>query len=447
MGISKRLIVIITLSQFVMGVLIVGVSYRLVSGILEDMYVQRIREAARNFAASASIGVIFKDVAVLEKLAGPLLRNEGIRGIELLDAQRKPIFSKGMKTSSFLEMPIEVSSGESVIFNPSQEEKPLGIVRVFYNMKVLEQRLSRILVDISVIALVVILATNFLAYILISKAVIVPMNNLLQAVRDVSAGNLDVGIEGGNLPETRELADAFRFMVDSIKEHQQALRKSYEEMARNQSLAEIGKFSLMIAHEIKNPLSVIKGSLDILKKKELQDELREQMIGYIEEEVERIDRLVKEFLQLSRPDKLNIRKVHLKDVLCAIGEKMSVVDSGTVEVEAQEGVFEADVYVLEKVLSNLISNSFEAGATKVKLTGRFNKDNVEILVEDNGKGIPQEEMENIFKPFYTTKEGGTGLGLSVVLQAVYALGGSLNVESKEGEGTVFKITFPRRREA
>ena len=311
-------------------------------------------------------------------------------------------------------------------------------------MEVLEKKLSKLLINIALIVFLTTILTNILAYILVSKAVLVPLRKLVDAVRNVSAGCMDVKVEGGDLPETAELAEAFNTMIDSIKEHQSKLRKTYEEMAKNQFLAEIGKFSLMIAHEIKNPLSVIKGAIDILKKDSINSETKNQMLSFIEEDVARIDRLVKDFLQLSRPNNLNIVKANLKDLLSSTAEKFSVMYGKTIQVEADDALFETDVALVERILSNLIDNAFEAGATTVKLTGRKSNGIIEILVSDNGCGIPKDSVEDIFKPFFTTKDKGTGLGLSVVLQAVYALGGSVEVFSKEGEGTTFKIVFPEK---
>ncbi len=444
MSLSKRLYLIITGASLFVGLLVFIVSYEMFSSALEEQFLERIRVVAKNFAASASIGLVFHDTALVARVAEPLLKDPNVVGVEVTDAEGNAVVSLGKRSPHVINIPIRSGGAESLMFSPEQQKRLLGTVRLFYSKRKLEEALRRLLVGVLVVTLMVVVAANLLAHTLVSKAALVPLKELLDAVRKVAAGDLDVAISGGGLPETRELAQAFCLMVNSLKEHQKMLKRTYEEMARNQSLAEIGKFSLTIAHEIKNPLGIIKGSLDILKKEEVDAETKRQMVEFVEEEVKRIDVLINDFLQLSRPEKVSKRRVNARVFLESLAEKLSLYESvGELKVDAPDAEIETAPHLLERVLVNLIKNGFEAGATLVEVKMEEKEESWVIRVSDNGRGIPEEERENIFKPFYTTKEKGTGLGLAVVLQAVYALGGEIEVSSIEGKGTTFTIKLPK----
>lgn len=443
MNINKRLIIIIFSTTIITGFLIFLTVYHIFSQALEERFKERIKLTAKHFAAGASIGIVFKDTSMIEKLAAPILKDEEIEGIEVKNSKGNPLFFKGKRSKYAIEIPIATGeSEESILFNPAKENI-LGKVIVFYNKKKLEEILKETLAKIFILSLLISGIFSFAAYTLISKAIYAPLKELLAAVKKVEEGDLEVKISGGNLPETKTLALAFSNMVEALKRHQKILEETYKEMAQNLSLAEIGKFSLTVAHEIKNPLGIIKGSLDILKKENIDKETKEQMLSFIEEETKRIDRLIKEFLQLSRPDNVHIKTINVKDLFLSIQEKLKIrYPDKKIIFEGPETKISTDPHLLEKIIINLIQNSFEAKADKVEVTLSHSDSSYEITIKDNGKGISREEMENIFKPFYTTKKGGSGLGLSIVLQSVYALRGKISVYSEINKGTTFKLTFP-----
>ena len=139
-----------------------------------------------------------------------------------------------------------------------------------------------------------------LIFYFISRSLVAPVKGLAQAARRVAQGDRNLRAQPGTLPETRELAVAFNVMLDSLERNRRSLEEAKEQMRRQKTLAEMGKFSLMIAHEFKNPLSIIKSSLDVLKK-DVALSSDNTMVFYIEDEIMRLNRLIGDFLTFARP--------------------------------------------------------------------------------------------------------------------------------------------------
>lgn len=226
-----------------------------------------------------------------------------------------------------------------------------------------------------------------------------------------------------------------------------------EEVRRMGELAAIGQLAASIAHELRNPLSSIKGAAQFLNS-ELTDPADREFLNIIIEEVDGLNRIASEFLDFARPLKLEVSEVRPHDLLergrsrVAAQLEQAGIDCS---VAVREGTpsFLADVKQLEQVLLNLILNAIQAmpeGGT-LELGARPSADwpeSVELWVRDTGCGIPPDRLERIFTPFFTTKVKGTGLGLPVVQKIVQNHGGHIAVESVEGEGAVFRIHLPVR---
>ena len=224
-----------------------------------------------------------------------------------------------------------------------------------------------------------------------------------------------------------------------------------EEVRRMGELAAIGQLAASIAHELRNPLSSIKGAAQFLSS-ELSDPADREFLNIIIEEVDGLNRIASEFLDFARPLKLEVSEVRPSELLdrgrARVASQLTeagiecsvVVDEGTPSLLA-------DARQLEQVLLNLILNAVQAmpeGGT-LELGARRSaswRDCVELWVRDTGCGIPAERLERIFTPFFTTKVKGTGLGLPVVQKIVQNHGGHIAVESVEGEGSVFRIHLP-----
>ena len=220
-----------------------------------------------------------------------------------------------------------------------------------------------------------------------------------------------------------------------------ALRAQVELKER---LSQLGEMSAGISHEFRNSMSVISGYANLLNKKFAPS--NNTAVDAILLEVKNMDVIISELLAFAKPTILNTASVDLNDlvnktVLTVIGNN----DKIKVLINAGGNVYvKADEVLLKQALANLFMNAAESmpeGGSFEVTTGSVN-DKVILSVKDTGHGIPDEIKSKIFLPFYTTKEKGIGLGLALVQKIIVSHGGIIDVESREGEGSIFRITLP-----
>lgn len=230
------------------------------------------------------------------------------------------------------------------------------------------------------------------------------------------------------------------------------LRSLEEQVQRSDRLAMIGQIAAGTAHEIRNPLTSIKGFLQVIRKT-LQDQGLEKESGYTEvmlQEINRINELVNEFLLLSKPknvtyDKVDVSQV-LRDILPIINNE-AILHRVVVQYEAMYDLPQvvADREMLKQVFLNICKNGIEAmgdgGFLTITEKADLEERKVNIVIHDTGPGIPMYVVDKIFDPFFTTKVEGTGLGLSVCQRIIHDIGGHIRVSSK-GFGTTFTVSIP-----
>ncbi len=224
-------------------------------------------------------------------------------------------------------------------------------------------------------------------------------------------------------------------------------------LLQNERLASIGRALSFVTHEVKNPLVVIGGfARSLLRESRLSHGQREKL-EIIAGEVKRLEGLLEEIQDFSKPLRLNRERVHLAPFLegeISILRDSEICRGVRVELSVEgDPVVRADRERLRQVLVNLIKNSLEAmekrGNILVK-AAQGNEGRVEITVEDDGKGIPEDKVEDLFQPFFTTKPGGTGLGLPLCRKIVGDHGGDMTMRPRPGGGTIVTIRLPLEEE-
>ncbi len=445
MSLSARIIGIIVCSV-ILASLLTGYSvYSLSSKAFEEKYRENIVASAKRFADGATIALLFKDPVILKRLAAGLLSDKSIDGVVVKDSKNKVLVKLGKIGKHKVEVPVYTAGrGETLIFVPSNK-RIMAWVIVYYNKEPLRELLKSIFWRIGAISAFVIILMCIISYRMLKRSVLEPINSLVDMVKAVEQGVYDLtSLKVRGIPEIELLYQAFREMISSVKEHQRLLESYYQKMAKEKTLADIGKFAFTIAHEIKNPLGIIKGSIDLLKKEGISEEDKKNLLKFIEEEVHRIDLLIKDFLQLAKFKDPNYYIVELESVLKNIAERFSIKEENiNIVLECPENLkVRTDPEKLVRILENLIRNSIEAGAKQVLVKCFKENGKWGLLVEDNGQGIKEEDMEKIFEPFYTTKHSGTGLGLTVVSHEIYRMRGEIEAYKASLGGAGFKITFP-----
>lgn len=226
--------------------------------------------------------------------------------------------------------------------------------------------------------------------------------------------------------------------------------RALEETSRRQDrLAAIGRMAASIAHEIRNPLAAMRGSIQILRADMEGDPSQTELMEIILRESDRLNRIISDFLNYARPRSIVQSKVDvgqlLKQTFTLLRHSSEINDAHEIEEEgpSQPALINADAEQLQQVFWNLSRNALHAmpaGGT-LRAIVALNNNRLRISFSDTGRGMTAEQVEHLFEPFSSTT-GGTGLGLSIVYQIIRDHGGTINVRSREGQGTTITIDLP-----
>jgi signal transduction histidine kinase len=290
-----------------------------------------------------------------------------------------------------------------------------------------------------------------LSFILI-RGITKPIDEMLNATRRLEGGDLNYRI-GALQDEFGEVAASFNNMISSLKEQM-------EKMQRTEQMVVFGEYAAKLAHDIQSPLAGIKVSLEVLPDKITLPENEKELLSKISSEIGRIESLLENLLDFARPPKPHFMPVDVSKILSSAvnfsrkrhpqsaddAEEIKIVNT----VEDDLPKIMADPMQLQQVFLNLLNNSFEAMADGGTLTISAFHDTpaktIAIEISDTGKGISDELMGQIFKPFFTTKPKGTGLGLVISRQLIEQNGGTITVSSNRERGATFRVTLPIERE-
>ncbi len=277
-----------------------------------------------------------------------------------------------------------------------------------------------------------------------------PITHMIEVIRRVKRGNLEERMVVAGQDELAEMADAFNRMTDIIR-HNKEMEAS---LAQQGKMASLGVLSSGVAHEINNPLGVILGYAGYLEGKMSEDDPNYKYIHEIKRESKRCKKIVQDLLSYARTPRPTLERVDLNALLTQIVDfaanhtDMRNVIIHTDFTPSLPGVM-LDGDQMRQVAINLILNAGGAmseGGRLIVRTEPADGGRVEISFIDTGCGIPQESIEKIFEPFYTTKERGTGLGLAITRQIIEQHQGEITIESIPGEGTTVRVSLPIEHE-
>lgn len=266
-----------------------------------------------------------------------------------------------------------------------------------------------------------------------------------------SAATRDVCLD---LAQRIALSLANAQLVAELRASHEALAKAQEANLRRERLAALGQLAAVVAHEVRNPLAAIYNSLGSLKKMQLFGGDAAVLFGVVEEEASRLNRLVTELLDFVRPFHPNLDEHALSPVIdAAIGGALRAHGNADLVRTSQRIApslprVELDAHLIHIALLNVLSNALQAmpkgGALDVVAepvqlpNGTF----AEIAITDTGAGIPEEQLDHVFDPFFTTRPSGTGLGLAIVRRIVDSHGGHVEAKSEPGAGATILIRLP-----
>ncbi|SNB47094.1 ATP-binding protein [Geobacter sp. DSM 9736] len=280
-----------------------------------------------------------------------------------------------------------------------------------------------------------------------------PIHRLAEGVKRVTEGDLSVTFPAGSKDEIGELAESFNDMVRQLREREHLEKRLYEA----EHLSKVGQLASGIAHEIRNPLNYISLAIDHLKSEivpicpERQGEI-EPLVEKIKEEVRRANYMVVNFMNYGRPLKLRRKEIMYRDLidraLPVLEDRLAEQRIRVVTQAAPElPPMHVDPELLRNCLFNFLTNAAQSmpdGGT-ITLGASYDPDGESFLLtfSDEGGGIPPEDIEKVFRPYFTTREAGIGLGLAITERIIREHGGEIRVESTLGAGTVFTVLLPR----
>ena len=279
-----------------------------------------------------------------------------------------------------------------------------------------------------------------------------PVRALVDATNRIAGGDLTHEIPIQSSDELGELTGAFNRMVKNLARVQ-------DELVRSEKLVSLGRLSAGVAHEVRNPLNAMKGAIVYLQRRRPDDPLVKEYTQLVFEEIDRLSKFVSEFLYFARQSMP-------KPVLTNINEMVTTVQH-LFEKQAAERAIRFQNYLdptlpitavdpdqMEQVLVNVVINAMDAmprgGA--IAFTSQLVRDDenrndapiIRLTVKDGGIGIPADQLKNVFDPFFSTKDGGTGLGLPISMGIAENHGGRIRITSQEGSGTTVIIEWPHK---
>jgi signal transduction histidine kinase len=274
------------------------------------------------------------------------------------------------------------------------------------------------------------------------RSFINPILALTRGTRALAAGHLDERVVVGTKDELGQLGDAFNNMADRLVELQEDVRKKERQ-------AVFGRVAVGLVHDLSHPIQNIGNSCKLIVKMFDDLEYRESFRRTVEREFLQVKRVLEDLRNLAKPQPLEKFPLDVNKALHEVAESMlpSAESSGiTLETELAFGpmYIEGDLYALNRVHRNLITNAFQATPPQGRVIIRTMRKNEEAVIEiaDTGTGIPAERLGTIFDDYVTTKKQGLGLGLALSKKLVEQLGGAIAVTSHVGTGTTFTLRFP-----
>jgi signal transduction histidine kinase len=361
-----------------------------------------------------------------------------------------------LRTEEFIVLPLEFGGTASTA--PGRE--PVALALILRSRTEQLRLLQPIQAGLMVTGVLAVLLATLLSF-AVARTIARPLATITDVMREVAAtGDLTrkITLRGRTRWEdedARLLATTFNTLTDSISRFQR-------EMSQKERLMSLGRLSTVVAHEVRNPLMIIKASLHALRQPEVSTGAIREAVADIDEEVARLNRIVNEFLDFARPIQFSYAQVDL-NALCRESASAALASGPgaeiTLDLDPELAPIKTDPDRLRIALVNILVNARHAvngeapaasaaanteasGEPPVTLTSRAHGGRIRIVVADRGCGIDPGALAQVFDPYFTTKHGGTGLGLPIAKNIVEGLGGSISIKSAPEHGTNIAIVLP-----
>lgn len=327
------------------------------------------------------------------------------------------------------------------------DDASAGALAVGFSLLPIERKVHDVAGQTALIALILMLGNSIMTALYV-ETLIRPMLNLNQMMKRAGEGNLAVRAPTRRGDEVAELAEVFNLMMDELEASREREELQRVQLAHTEKMAAVGTLAAGVAHEVNNPLAGVLASIENMVNNPDDQEMRDRYLRLIADGLKRIERTVANLLNFARPREILLEPTSINHNLRHVVELVEYqLRAHGVEVkmdfDSSPAVVEADHFQMEQLFLNLVLNALDAmrsGGT-LYLRTRVRGGKVMVEVRDTGHGIPAEIRDQVFDPFFTTREvgEGTGLGLAVSGSIVAAHGGKIELESTVGRGTTFRV--------
>ncbi len=426
---------------------------QLAKNFLLIRFSDRMDFLAKYLAANSELGILLGDKKMLKRLATNLLAEQDVVRVSIKDSKGHLLANVASKRKAQHVNKTEAkvwltTASENIVFGTGKNSrKVIGTVEIYYITASIDQLFTKLRTRYLVLSVFIFLS-GVIFFLIFTKSLTAPLANLIKAAQKVAQGDLEVRLKKGSLPETRKLASAFNTMTEALKESRKDLEETYQKLIQEQALAEVGHFAVTVAHEVKNPLGIIKGALDILKKKEIDEDMRATMISYVEDEIRRLDLLIRDFLDFSRPRALDFSRTDLALLMDETVRRLQLEWEPkeitiSYKKDVENAYIQADEEALSRAVINILKNACEVSPKGEEVLIHLTDEGAtyRLSISDKGPGIPDEQKKKIFEPFFTDKSKGTGLGLTLTKKIIEAHMGQIEVKDNEPRGTRIEIIF------
>ncbi len=476
LGLGKKVVIILSVTTALAGILLSGLGTERLNSLLVDQKINSSTEIANTLAATALPDLLTNDfVDLQDSTDGVVARDDRqeIVYVGVYDTAGKLLVHSSRQAGK--QTPAESADMIKTSVPLSINGRNFGRVDMYVSLSRIKSNVLAVVLSLAGLLLLVIVASAAATAFVAMRMIVKPVRNLAASAKQISEGNLDFKIPVKSEDELGELSQDFNHMAQILKERQSELRVAYEKLERNykaireayKELRELDHmksgFIAVVSHELKTPLSLIKGYIETILAGNLgkANARQREKLALVMNSVDRLSDIVDKSLDFSIIERGSLvieqQNLALSKVLDAVVDEFALEASEReldLEKDISDGLphLAGDEIRLHQVFHNLVANAIDftsAGGT-VRVHAYFDAEHRQDIVEisDTGSGIPKKELRYLFTPFYqvesptTRKHPGMGLGLAVAKGIVEGHGGTITVSSRVGKGSIFSIALP-----
>ncbi len=416
-------------------------------------YLKNTRRA-RILISEIKYSLYFNKIRFLKKYLKSNIKNYRIiKGISIYNPEGKLIMNSGKLYAAHNPVNDKKKDGSVLIRNIDYGGKILGLVAIKFNLKkeieATNNRVFWVGVRFSLIALIFIALGLFMFYI-ITVIITKPLLEIKENIEKIKNGDYKISFTKRLNDEIGSVISAISSMALSIEDYTKKIDLVNKEKNELNCMAIMGEMSANIAHEVKNAIYII-SSANAYISHETRNKIVLEVTNIINNEVKRLDKMTVDFLSFSRQRNPELVPVNINRLIDDSVRILKLeIDNLNIKLikEFQEDlpVIKGDPELLKQVILNLIINAmdktYNAGNKIIEIKTVLRGDFINIEIIDNGEVIPEENIEKILKPFFTTKKNGSGLGLPISMRIIKLHGGTINVYSKDNK-TAFVLVIPK----